>query len=135
MKRLLRGDPEYVIRWYRLILAAALVVGLIVVQLDWPGVITCVFTAALGAAGGSFGAYRSERGLWMLAALYLLIYGGIYGIIAFAHVHDVLRNALPTPLPIIIDATVGTLILTINLQFLFAAGRINWALSNNPIDA
>ena len=63
MKRLLRGDPEYVIRWYRLILAAALVVGLIVVQLDWPGVIACVFAAALGAAGGSFGAYRSERGL------------------------------------------------------------------------
>ena len=34
----------------------------------------------LGAMSGSFDNWRTERGLWMLAALFLLIFGGFFAL-------------------------------------------------------
>ncbi len=71
----------------------------------------------------------------MLAVLYLILYGGIYAIFIFGQICDVVRNAAPTPLAIMVDATLGTVLLSTNFRFMYRVGRINWSISQETLDA
>jgi len=39
--------------------------------------VTGLMFVGLGAMGGSMGAYRTERGIWMLGALYLVVFASL----------------------------------------------------------
>ena len=135
MRSLIRGEPDTVIRCYRPLLLASMLLGYLCATLSLPGIITCMFAGALGASGGSLAQYRTERGLWMLAVLFFALYGGIYALLIFGQIGDVLHNAAPMPIALLVDATIGTFFLTTNIRFLYQVGQFNWSISNEPFDA
>ena len=107
MISLMGGDPEKVVRWAAVLLLGAMLLGFLCAKLEIPGIVTCMFLAALGAGGGMLMQYRTDRGLWMLAALFLVIYCGIYVLFFVGQLGDVLRNAAQPPVGIVVDCSVS----------------------------
>jgi len=90
--------------------------------------LTGLFALWLGACGGTFRSWRTERGLWMLSALFLLISAGLYGIFAYHHVADFLRDRHDRLL-LALDATFATSLLWVQTRFLLSITRANWLFS------
>ncbi len=130
MWALIRGEPDVVIRWAGQLILFGMLLAFLSVQLDWPGVITAVFAIGLGAAGGSLVHWRDERGLWMLAGVFLLIYTAIYALSAFGQVGDIIRGARQPEISLVIDFSVGTMLLSATLRFLWRVARENWTFSH-----
>jgi len=61
-------------RWYMLAGGVLLVVGILS---HGTGITAGVMALTLGASGGAFERWREERGLWMLSALFLLMFGSL----------------------------------------------------------
>jgi hypothetical protein len=100
-----------------------------------PGVCTGLFAISLGASGGSLVSWRYDRGLWMLAGLFFLVWVGIYGLFIYGEVRDIVRGAPKPDLSLMIDFSLGTMFLSANLRFLFRVAKFNWTLSQDPGDA
>ena len=86
----------------------------------------------LGAMTGSFGNWRTERGLWMLGALFLLIFGGFYVIFAYFQIADWWGGRAPLQGAMAIDWFVGTATLSYMVRFLWAVTYWNGRLSSGP---
>lgn len=70
-------SPErvnWVVRHARWIMLIGAVVWGISLCLAAPGAMTAFMLVALGASGATLGAWRRERGLWMPAGLFLLVW-------------------------------------------------------------
>jgi hypothetical protein len=65
---------EWVIGHARWIMLTGAVVWGLSLSLAAPGAMTGFMLVALGASGATFGAWRREPGLWMLAGLFLMIW-------------------------------------------------------------
>lgn len=129
---LLRGDPEIVIHWYRPMLLAAMVGGYLALKFEIPGIfLSCYFLGSMGAAGGMLTNYRSEPGLWLLAGLFLLIFGGLDILFAFNEFKDNLQNMPQLPIGIAFDLTLGTTLLAAQVRFLWRVVKVNQALSTS----
>jgi hypothetical protein len=100
-------------------------------QLDTPGLISAFYAVGLSAMGGSMAQWRTERGLWMLAGLFLLVWGAIYGISLYGEFQDFVRGA-PMGVGLLIDVTVATAILSTKLRFLWRVAQYNWRFSRQP---
>ncbi len=64
---------DFIVSYYKYFLLTALLFFLAQRFLDIPATISAFAAASLGAAGGMFGRYAMERGLWMASTLFLLI--------------------------------------------------------------
>ena len=73
MWSLIRGEPDAVIRWARPLVLGGMILGFASAWLELPGVIAATFAIGLGASGGSLVGWQYDRGLWMLAGLFLSI--------------------------------------------------------------
>jgi len=131
MWKLIQGDPDTVIRWFRPLLLGAMIGLFLTTRLEIPGLIACIFLGSLGAAGGSFAQYRTNRGLWILAIVFLLMYGLIYAMFTFGQIQDLLRNAARPPIGDAVDLTLGTALLVTNLRFLCRVAHANWRMSRH----
>lgn len=131
MKQFINGDPPTIIRSSQTALLAGMAGGFFAVSFDFPGLITSIFLLTLGAAGASLAAYRAERGLWMLAAVLLVMFTAIYILISAGEIRDVLRNAPNPPISLTIDFAIATALLTTNLRFLWRVALFNWSLSKS----
>jgi hypothetical protein len=125
----LRGEPDTVTRWFRWLIAAGFLVGFASVRFNLPGVITAFFLMYLGASGGGLIHWRNERGLWMLAVLFLAVNIAIYGLFAVGQVRDIVRGARPADIGLIADFSLGTTLLAVCIRFLCQVARYNWNLS------
>ena len=95
MSPLLRGDPAVVINYApHLIVGGLVLIGLSLV-LDGFGVITGIIAAGLGVAAAGLTAWRTERGLWMLAVVLLLMYTFSYVGICMGKLLDAWRRSRP----------------------------------------
>ncbi len=136
MWSLIRGEPEAVIRWAGPLLVVGLLLGFASTQLEAPlGVITSVFAIALGAVGGTFIHWRQERGLWMLAVFFMLVFGAIYAMFVFGQVRDIVRGARQPDVGVMIDGALGTLLLLATLRFLRRMAKDNWTFSRESGNA
>ncbi len=129
MGSILRGEPESVVRCSGELVVVGFLVALTAACFDLPGVITGTFLIYLGAMGGSFLHWRSERGLWILAGLFLLCNAAFYGLFAYGQLRDFVHGALRPKLGVTIDFTLGTLLLSASLRFLYKVAKSNWTLS------
>jgi hypothetical protein len=128
---ILRGEPDAVVRHGRpiFLLAWALVAT---VWLFGVGAITAVFTMGLGASAGSLQKWKSERGLWMLACVFLVPLVVFYVCWMTNNVLDQLRGAQPAGLAIVLDAAAATLVMQAQIRFLINVGRQNYQYSRLP---
>ncbi len=106
-----------------------MLLGFVSVWFGLPGVITAVFAITLGAAGGSLIRWRHDRGLWMLAGLFLLLFVGIYGLTLYGRGRDIVRGAAQPEIGLAIDFSLGTLLLSSTVRFLWRVAKYNWTLS------
>ena len=95
--------------------------------------LTGFFALWLGACGGTFPSWRSEPGLWMLSALFLVISAGLYGIFTYHHVADFLRGRHDRLL-LAFDATLATSLLWVQTRFLLSVRRANRLFSKSMRD-
>ncbi len=135
MQSFIRGEPDVVTRWSAALLVAGLLLGPATAWFDLPGVITAMFLIYLGAAAGSLVRWRDERGLWMLAALWLVISVVIYGLFAFGQIRDIVRGAPQAEVSLIVDFTLGTMLLSVSCRFLSQVARYNRSLPEATHDA
>ena len=129
MTSLLRGEPDTVIRWAGPLILAGMILGVASARLEIPGIISAGFCVGLGAAGGSLVAWRTDRGLWMLAGLFLLVYCAIYGLMMYGKVTDLMRGPPGGGIGLIVDLAVATSLLSGTIRLLWRVTRYNWALS------
>ena len=90
--------------------------GFCCARLGLHGIITSTVAVGLGATGAVFVQFRTDRGLWMLAVLFISILSAVYGICIVGEARDVLRNAPQPPLALVIDYSVTTLLVSTNLR-------------------
>jgi hypothetical protein len=135
MWSLIRGEPDVVIRWGGPLLLGGMLFGFASARLELPGVITAMFAIGLGASGGSLVRWRHERGLWMLAGLFLLGYAVTYGLFIYGQVLDIVRGAPRPNVGLMIDFSLGTTLLSITLRFLWRVAKYNWTFSRESGNA
>lgn len=126
---ILRGEPTAIIGCCGRLILAGMLLGVLSAHLNLPGTICSVHLIGLGAMGGTFRDWRTEHGLWMLAALFLVINCGIYSLMVFGEVRDILRGANRANWEVTIDAGIAVAILSINVRFLTRIMRFNWDMS------
>jgi uncharacterized protein (DUF697 family) len=98
-------DALYRVRWY-LFVGLPVLVGVFVV--GWGPVMTPMMAVMLGAMSGVFGQEWRKRGMWMLAAAFLLMVGPTYAILAIMGWTASKQNLSVLQ---IVDFSVGTAIL------------------------
>jgi hypothetical protein len=96
------------------------------------GVITAFFAMNLFASAASLTHWRTERGLWMLALLFFLIYVFTYACCVLGTIRDAIRGIQVDDTPLFIDFTIGFLLLSITLRFLATVAKENYATTTNP---
>ncbi len=129
MRHLFRGEPDMVIRAAPWLILFGILVALVSTQLVFAPVIIALFAIGLGASGRTFEQWRTERGLWMLAVLFLLMNCGFYVLITVGQLNDILGAARAFDLMLFIDFTIGTTLLVAQIKFLKYVGRENWKIS------
>ena len=125
LHKILTGHPETIARLAVWLLMASLCHGFVCVRYDAPGILTVMQTAAMGISAVMFSGYRRERGLWMHATLYLLLYASVHGLGLYGEMRDGMRGVAP-PLTILIDATLATFVLGIHVKLLWNVGTANF---------
>ena len=83
-------------------------------------VVSSMMLAGLGAMTGCFDNWRTERGLWMLGALFLLMFGGFYVIFACFQILDWQAGRAQLRGADAVDWFVGTTTLSFMVRFLWA---------------
>ena len=85
----------------------------------------------LGAMSGSFNDWRTERGLWMLGALFLFIFGGFYVIAVYHQFADWFAGRAPLRGMMALDWFIATLALGYKVRFLWAVTYWNRRVSSS----
>jgi hypothetical protein len=127
MRAFLRGDPTAIVQAVPYFLLGGMAALGLSAYFDGTGIIAAGFVFALGTAGASLDEWRTERGLWMLAGLFLLIYGAVYVCFCIGQLQDVLRGAQPPDTLTLIDVSIGTAVLVVNLRFLTRVAIENYS--------
>lgn len=91
--------------------------------------VSTVMLGGLGAMSGSFGEWRSERGLWMLGALFLIIFGGLSFLITYHQIADWIAGRAAPRGAMAIDWIIGTSTLTYMVRLLWAVTYWNRRIS------
>jgi hypothetical protein len=131
MWSILRGEPTAIETWgLYLLLAGMALVGLSFLGLDY-GIITGFFAVGLGASGGAFTKWLCERGLWMLAVLFFVIYAFVYVCFCIGQLQDALQGAPVLNVALTVDVAIGTWLLVANLRFLLNVAKENYFVSTS----
>ena len=119
---------EWVIHRYRWLIFAGLALCIVGARFETFGVVTGAFILMLGGSGGSFGMWRRELGLWMLASLFLVLCFPLAAIFEYhAFVGDLRNSRLGFWR--MVDFVVGPTVLMFQVRFLATVARFNWLLS------
>ena len=92
--------------------------------------VSTLMLGGLGAMSGSFTEWRTERGLWMLGALFLLIFGGVSLLITY-QIADWFAGRAPLQGLMAFDWFIGTTALTYMVRFLWAVTYWNGRASSD----
>ena len=112
-------------RWYFL-----LAVALILLEFAYGiGSASAVMAIGLAATGGSLRSWRTERGLWMLSALFLVLNGVIYCVIEYGQLRD-LFDGRHSPWPIAIDLCIATRLLWTQFRMHLTVTALNRRLTS-----
>ena len=115
------------------IYAALMAVGLLGIVGLWllgigSGILSCFAALYLGATSGSVRSYRTEPGIWMLAMLFVCITAPIWTIFMLADIVPALRGTRAMPWPLVVDASVCTMLFGEANRVLFSVAWHNWRI-------
>jgi hypothetical protein len=130
----IQGSPYEIVRFAGLPMLTGFLLAFVSARYHVGGVITGLFLISLGACGGTLTEWRTERGLWMLAGLFLVMNCTIYCLFAYGQMRDWVRGAPAAGLGTTIDFVLGTTLLTTNIRFLAKVTQQNLELSRQSGD-
>lgn len=93
--------------------------------------VSTMMLVGLGAMAGSFTEWRTERGLWMLGALFLVIFSGFYCVVTYHQIADWIAGRAPLQGLMAVDWFIGTSTLTYMVRFLWAVTYWNGRISSD----
>lgn len=93
--------------------------------------VSTLMLGGLGAMSGSFAKWRTERGLWMLGALYLIVFGGFSAVITYYQVADWIAGLAALRGVMAVDWFIGTSALGYMVRFLWAVTYWNRYFSSD----
>ena len=125
---ILRGDPDAIVACCGFLLAGGIALMALSSFTNVPGILVGFFAATLGAAGGALEKWRSERGLWMLAMLFFLIYAFLYVCFCIGQVADALRGG-PNDIYLMLEWSISIFFLVSTLRFLVMVAKENYVFS------
>jgi len=111
---------DFIVNHHRYLLLTALVFFVSHWFLGYPGIISVFAVLSLGASGGSFGSYLTERGLWMASALFLLIACVIFFPLLISYFVNLKKN-FNAGTPLMFDLGIGSAIFVVQIVFLSIA--------------
>ena len=85
---------------------------------------------SLGASGAVFRDWRSERGLWMLACLFLLLFGFVYCLCVYGELRDLWQGRGFPGWGVWVDALIGMALLSSHVRILAQIVRLNFKISD-----
>jgi hypothetical protein len=132
--RFLNGEPELVRQNVHYLLVYSAVGFAAAILFDDTAVISAFFAFALWVSAAALTDWRTERGLWMLALVYLLSFGFTYACIMIGQARDILRGVQVESIALLVDAALGTLLLSILMRFLVRVIQQNFAISYSSDD-
>jgi hypothetical protein len=134
IKSILRGDPEAIVAYGPHIFLAAFLIIALSLLVDGTGILAGFFAAGLGGAGILLANWRTERGLWMLAGVYLVVNLFVYGCFSVGQIRDALQGVQVESVALLVDFTIGTLLLVTTIRFLVNVARENYQISRSRAD-
>lgn len=96
-------------------------------QVEGFGVITGFMALWLGACGGAFRAWNSDRGLWMLSALFLAVTAVFFAGFAYGRVLDTIHGR--GEVVGVLDLTIAGAVLWMQTRFLLTVTAVNRKLT------
>lgn len=125
---LFRGDPELVTARLPVLMLPAFIGCFVCSQFDVPGLLSCFQLAAFAVSAEMFSRFQVERGLWMLATLFFLIWAGLSLMWLYGETQDWIRGVAP-PVSLIADAAIATSIMHSHNRYLWKIATRNLAIS------
>jgi len=113
-------------RWWMLGGASLIFLGF---NRDGFAAVTGVMAVWLGACGGAFEAWRCDRGLWMLSALFLAMALLCYAGFTYGHLSDITHHR--GGIADMIDLSFGISLLWMQSRFLLTVTVSNWKLTHS----
>lgn len=95
--------------------------------------ISTTMLVSLGAMGRSFSTWRTERGLWMLSALFLTMFGPIHVLLIYHSVLDAVAGGAIKSI-LAVDVFIGTSALGFMVRFLWAVTYWNRRLVSRQLE-
>ena len=118
---------DSIIRRYRWWILGGACLAFLGSCLDGFGIITGFMAIWLGVCGGTFGAWRDDKGLWMLSALFLAFALLCYGAFTYGNVSDIVHHRGKTI--DIFDLSFAASLLWVQSRFLLTVTTSNWKLT------
>ena len=85
-----------------------------------------VFGGMFGAVYGSLDSYREQRGLWMLAALWFVIFVSFYALVTYETVLDAVAGRQAKGWRLAMDWSFATAIVAATVRLTASIGYLNW---------
>jgi hypothetical protein len=131
---LLRGDPTAITTYANHLFVGGFVLTGLSLLMGGNGILTGFFLAGIGGAGLFLAEWRSDRGLWMLAGLFLIINLFVYGCFCVGQIRDAIHGVQIEGLALLIDVTLATGLLIATIRFLTRVAVENFASSRRAQD-
>jgi hypothetical protein len=130
IRALLQGEPDTETARLPILMLPAFLGCFLCARLDVPGLLSCFQIAAFAASAAMFTDFRVERGLWMLATLYFLIWAGISLLWLYGETRDWIRGVAPAA-TLILDAAIATSIMHAHTKYLWKLRLRNLSVSRD----
>ncbi len=123
---IINGEPESITKSAPLGMLLAFPALFLIARCEMPGILSCVQILALSASAATLVEYRTEHGLWMLAAFLCVFFVAIYGLCLLGEIMD--PNRGNSPLSLVVDAAISMSVLQTHIRFLWKTARLNCQL-------
>ena len=127
MLLILRGDPEAVTRQLPIMALPAIVACFVTAQFGGFGILTFVHLFGFAVLAASMTEYKTEKGLWMLALLFAVIWTAFILLYMYGQFLD-LRRGVVADWSIAIDAFLTMFLMRLMVRFLSKTAKLNYLI-------
>lgn len=125
MIKFLSCDPEAILRWFPLLMLLAIASLVLSFQFGGLGILSSVHLFIFAVSAASMQEYKTEKGLWMLALTFAVLWAGMMSLCIYGQFMDLIRGVRFNPL-IAVDAATMMFIMRMTIRFLWKCAKINY---------
>lgn len=128
LRDLINNDLDVVTKRMQLLVGPAFAALFLCAWFGVPALLTSFQLVAFSISAATLSDFRTEKGLWMLATLYFVLWAAISMIWTYGEVRDWMNGAAP-PQGILVDGAFATLVMQSHVRYLWKIMRCNRSVS------